>query len=57
MFVFAFFNMLMYFLILCFSCSYLLGNKLSPSTTPATQSPKKPPTKDPLADLNIKDFL
>ncbi|OXB65818.1 hypothetical protein ASZ78_016071 [Callipepla squamata] len=30
---------------------------LSPSPTPATQSPKKPPTKDPLADLNIKDFL
>ncbi|XP_067416849.1 clathrin coat assembly protein AP180 isoform X2 [Emydura macquarii macquarii] len=31
--------------------------QLSPSPTPATQSPKKPPTKDPLADLNIKDFL
>ncbi|XP_078255838.1 clathrin coat assembly protein AP180 isoform X5 [Rhinoraja longicauda] len=30
---------------------------LSPSPTPATQSPKKPATKDPLADLNIKDFL
>ncbi|XP_063299114.1 clathrin coat assembly protein AP180 isoform X3 [Pelobates fuscus] len=30
---------------------------LSPSPTPASQSPKKPPTKDPLADLNIKDFL
>ncbi|XP_056674530.1 clathrin coat assembly protein AP180 isoform X7 [Monodelphis domestica] len=30
---------------------------LSPSPTPATQSPKKPPAKDPLADLNIKDFL
>ncbi|RXN31750.1 clathrin coat assembly protein AP180 [Labeo rohita] len=28
---------------------------LSPG--PAAQSPKKPPTKDPLADLNIKDFL
>ncbi|XP_037386790.1 clathrin coat assembly protein AP180 isoform X2 [Pygocentrus nattereri] len=25
--------------------------------SPAAQSPKKPPTKDPLADLNIKDFL
>uniref|UniRef100_A0A8C5U2U7 Clathrin coat assembly protein AP180 n=1 Tax=Malurus cyaneus samueli TaxID=2593467 RepID=A0A8C5U2U7_9PASS len=33
------------------------GVQLSPSPTPATQSPKKPPTKDPLADLNIKDFL
>ncbi|KAM9315757.1 clathrin coat assembly protein AP180 [Gastrophryne carolinensis] len=33
------------------------GAPLSPSMTPATQSPKKPPTKDPLADLNIKDFL
>ncbi|XP_041107138.1 clathrin coat assembly protein AP180 isoform X2 [Polyodon spathula] len=33
------------------------GASLSPSPTPATQSPKKPPTKDPLADLNIKDFL
>nr|XP_015211569.1 PREDICTED: clathrin coat assembly protein AP180 isoform X2 [Lepisosteus oculatus] len=33
------------------------GAPLSPSPTPATQSPKKPPTKDPLADLNIKDFL
>ncbi|XP_053316055.1 clathrin coat assembly protein AP180 isoform X2 [Spea bombifrons] len=30
---------------------------LSPSPTPASPSPKKPPTKDPLADLNIKDFL
>uniref|UniRef100_A0A8C5QD12 Synaptosome associated protein 91 n=1 Tax=Leptobrachium leishanense TaxID=445787 RepID=A0A8C5QD12_9ANUR len=30
---------------------------LSPSPSPASQSPKKPPTKDPLADLNIKDFL
>uniref|UniRef100_A0A8C2RHW3 ENTH domain-containing protein n=1 Tax=Capra hircus TaxID=9925 RepID=A0A8C2RHW3_CAPHI len=30
---------------------------LSPSPTPASQSPKKPPAKDPLADLNIKDFL
>ncbi|MCI4390466.1 hypothetical protein PGIGA_G00122960 [Pangasianodon gigas] len=28
---------------------------LSPG--PAVQSPKKPQTKDPLADLNIKDFL
>ncbi|MBN3305736.1 AP180 protein, partial [Amia calva] len=33
------------------------GAPLSPSPTPATQSPKKPPSKDPLADLNIKDFL
>ncbi|XP_048351166.1 clathrin coat assembly protein AP180 isoform X10 [Sphaerodactylus townsendi] len=33
------------------------GAQLSPSPTPVTQSPKKPPTKDPLADLNIKDFL
>ncbi|XP_019375965.1 PREDICTED: clathrin coat assembly protein AP180 isoform X16 [Gavialis gangeticus] len=33
------------------------GVQLSPSPTPASQSPKKPPTKDPLADLNIKDFL
>ncbi|XP_055491869.1 phosphatidylinositol-binding clathrin assembly protein isoform X9 [Leucoraja erinacea] len=33
------------------------GPPLSPSPTPATQSPKKPATKDPLADLNIKDFL
>ncbi|XP_006870712.1 PREDICTED: clathrin coat assembly protein AP180 isoform X2 [Chrysochloris asiatica] len=33
------------------------GTQLSPSPTPATQSPKKPPAKDPLADLNIKDFL
>ncbi|XP_072355734.1 clathrin coat assembly protein AP180-like isoform X18 [Scyliorhinus torazame] len=33
------------------------GAPLSPSPTPATQSPKKPATKDPLADLNIKDFL
>ncbi|XP_050987348.1 clathrin coat assembly protein AP180 isoform X4 [Labeo rohita] len=31
------------------------GAPLSPG--PAAQSPKKPPTKDPLADLNIKDFL
>ncbi|XP_057195405.1 clathrin coat assembly protein AP180 [Triplophysa rosa] len=31
------------------------GAPLSPG--PAVQSPKKPPTKDPLADLNIKDFL
>ncbi|XP_069829632.1 clathrin coat assembly protein AP180 isoform X10 [Dendropsophus ebraccatus] len=33
------------------------GAPLSPSMTPASQSPKKPPSKDPLADLNIKDFL
>ncbi|XP_043922063.1 clathrin coat assembly protein AP180 isoform X14 [Protopterus annectens] len=33
------------------------GAQLSPSPTPASPSPKKPPTKDPLADLNIKDFL
>ncbi|XP_073075504.1 clathrin coat assembly protein AP180 isoform X7 [Manis javanica] len=33
------------------------GTQHSPSPTPATQSPKKPPAKDPLADLNIKDFL
>ncbi|KAM4693778.1 clathrin coat assembly protein AP180 [Discoglossus pictus] len=33
------------------------GAPLSPSPSPASQSPKKPPTKDPLADLNIKDFL
>nr|XP_020649911.1 clathrin coat assembly protein AP180 isoform X11 [Pogona vitticeps] len=33
------------------------GTQLSPSPSPVTQSPKKPPTKDPLADLNIKDFL
>ncbi|XP_052002956.1 clathrin coat assembly protein AP180-like [Xyrauchen texanus] len=31
------------------------GVPLSPG--PAVQSPKKPPSKDPLADLNIKDFL
>ncbi|XP_016397378.1 clathrin coat assembly protein AP180-like isoform X7 [Sinocyclocheilus rhinocerous] len=31
------------------------GAPLSPG--PAAQSPKKPPTKDPLAELNIKDFL
>ncbi|XP_042597238.1 clathrin coat assembly protein AP180-like isoform X4 [Cyprinus carpio] len=31
------------------------GAPLSP--VPAARSPKKPPTKDPLADLNIKDFL
>ncbi|XP_072572333.1 clathrin coat assembly protein AP180 isoform X1 [Paramormyrops kingsleyae] len=30
------------------------GAPLSPG---AAQSPKKPPSKDPLADLNIKDFL
>nr|XP_021149130.1 clathrin coat assembly protein AP180 isoform X13 [Columba livia] len=39
-----------------FSCARPM-EQLSPSPTPATQSPKKPPTKDPLADLNIKDFL
>ncbi|GAB1294502.1 Clathrin coat assembly protein AP180 [Apodemus speciosus] len=33
------------------------GTQLSPSPASATQSPKKPPAKDPLADLNIKDFL
>ncbi|KAJ7341703.1 hypothetical protein JRQ81_006481 [Phrynocephalus forsythii] len=33
------------------------GAQLSPSPTPVSQSPKKPATKDPLADLNIKDFL
>ncbi|XP_056618075.1 clathrin coat assembly protein AP180 isoform X2 [Triplophysa dalaica] len=31
------------------------GAPLSPGQV--VQSPKKPPTKDPLADLNIKDFL
>lgn len=31
------------------------GAPLSPGL--AAQSPKKPPTKDPLADFNIKDFL
>ncbi|XP_058881610.1 clathrin coat assembly protein AP180 isoform X5 [Acipenser ruthenus] len=40
-----------------FGASVSPGAPLSPSPTPATQSPKKPPTKDPLADLNIKDFL
>ncbi|XP_069866923.1 clathrin coat assembly protein AP180 [Dipodomys merriami] len=33
------------------------GAQLSPSPSPAAQSPKKPPAKDPLADLNIKDFM
>ncbi|XP_035291324.1 clathrin coat assembly protein AP180 isoform X3 [Anguilla anguilla] len=33
------------------------GAPLSPGPGAALQSPKKPPTKDPLADLNIKDFL
>uniref|UniRef100_A0A803SZC2 Clathrin coat assembly protein AP180 n=1 Tax=Anolis carolinensis TaxID=28377 RepID=A0A803SZC2_ANOCA len=33
------------------------GAPLSPSPSPAAHSPKKPPSKDPLADLNIKDFL
>ncbi|KAM6181436.1 clathrin coat assembly protein AP180 isoform 17-T17 [Erethizon dorsatum] len=40
-----------------FGAAAVSGTQLSPSPTPATQSPKKPPTKDPLADLNIKDFL
>ncbi|KAJ8290896.1 hypothetical protein GJAV_G00018950 [Gymnothorax javanicus] len=33
------------------------GAPLSPGPGGAVQSPKKPPSKDPLADLNIKDFL
>ncbi|KAJ8411493.1 hypothetical protein AAFF_G00163010 [Aldrovandia affinis] len=33
------------------------GAPLSPGPAAAMQSPKKPPSKDPLADLNIKDFL
>ncbi|GCC24216.1 hypothetical protein chiPu_0002616 [Chiloscyllium punctatum] len=40
-----------------FGAGAVPGAPLSPSPTPATQSPKKPATKDPLADLNIKDFL
>ncbi|XP_074166508.1 clathrin coat assembly protein AP180 isoform X10 [Sminthopsis crassicaudata] len=40
-----------------FGAAPVPGAQLSPSPTPATQSPKKPPAKDPLADLNIKDFL
>ncbi|XP_039105703.1 clathrin coat assembly protein AP180 isoform X3 [Hyaena hyaena] len=40
-----------------FGAAAVPGTQLSPSPTPATQSPKKPPAKDPLADLNIKDFL
>ncbi|XP_044530001.1 clathrin coat assembly protein AP180 isoform X19 [Gracilinanus agilis] len=40
-----------------FGAASVPGAQLSPSPTPATQSPKKPPAKDPLADLNIKDFL
>ncbi|XP_057383725.1 clathrin coat assembly protein AP180 isoform X4 [Balaenoptera acutorostrata] len=40
-----------------FAAAAVPGTQLSPSPTPATQSPKKPPAKDPLADLNIKDFL
>ncbi|XP_069462431.1 clathrin coat assembly protein AP180 [Ambystoma mexicanum] len=40
-----------------FGASSVPGVPLSPSTTPTSQSPKKQPTKDPLADLNIKDFL
>uniref|UniRef100_A0A8D2CDI9 Clathrin coat assembly protein AP180 n=1 Tax=Sus scrofa TaxID=9823 RepID=A0A8D2CDI9_PIG len=40
-----------------FGAAAVPGAQLSPSPTPATQSPKKPPAKDPLADLNIKDFL
>ncbi|XP_078472433.1 clathrin coat assembly protein AP180-like isoform X10 [Lampetra planeri] len=31
--------------------------QLSPSPTPVSQSPQKGPTKDPLADLNLKDFI
>ncbi|NP_001363647.1 clathrin coat assembly protein AP180 isoform t [Homo sapiens] len=40
-----------------FGAAAVPGTQLSPSPTPASQSPKKPPAKDPLADLNIKDFL
>ncbi|XP_068407800.1 clathrin coat assembly protein AP180 isoform X6 [Eschrichtius robustus] len=40
-----------------FGAAAVPGTQLSPSPTPAAQSPKKPPAKDPLADLNIKDFL
>ncbi|XP_078225803.1 clathrin coat assembly protein AP180 isoform X10 [Callithrix jacchus] len=40
-----------------FGAAAVPGTQLSPSPSPATQSPKKPPAKDPLADLNIKDFL
>nr|XP_034965382.1 clathrin coat assembly protein AP180 isoform X18 [Zootoca vivipara] len=40
-----------------FGAAAAAGAQLSPSPTPVTQSPKKPPSKDPLADLNIKDFL
>ncbi|XP_038655442.1 clathrin coat assembly protein AP180 isoform X24 [Scyliorhinus canicula] len=40
-----------------FGAGAVPGTPLSPNPTPATQSPKKPATKDPLADLNIKDFL
>ncbi|XP_029451374.1 clathrin coat assembly protein AP180 isoform X10 [Rhinatrema bivittatum] len=40
-----------------FGASPVTGVPLSPSPTPVSQSPKKPPSKDPLADLNIKDFL
>uniref|UniRef100_A0A8D2AU49 Clathrin coat assembly protein AP180 n=1 Tax=Sciurus vulgaris TaxID=55149 RepID=A0A8D2AU49_SCIVU len=40
-----------------FGATAVPGTQLSPSPTPASQSPKKPPAKDPLADLNIKDFL
>ncbi|GAB5571696.1 clathrin coat assembly protein AP180 isoform X1 [Prionailurus iriomotensis] len=40
-----------------FGAAAVPGTQLSPSPTPATQSPKKPPAKDPLADLNIKDFF
>ncbi|XP_069091698.1 clathrin coat assembly protein AP180 isoform X1 [Pleurodeles waltl] len=39
-----------------FGASAVPTAPLSPSS-PASQSPKKQPTKDPLADLNIKDFL
>ncbi|XP_075930682.1 clathrin coat assembly protein AP180-like isoform X10 [Petromyzon marinus] len=31
--------------------------QLSPSPTPVSQSPQKGPAKDPLADLNLKDFI
>nr|XP_033793880.1 clathrin coat assembly protein AP180 isoform X11 [Geotrypetes seraphini] len=40
-----------------FGASPVPGAPLSPSPSPVSQSPKKPPSKDPLADLNIKDFL
>ncbi|XP_030055007.1 clathrin coat assembly protein AP180 isoform X8 [Microcaecilia unicolor] len=40
-----------------FGASPVSSTPLSPSPSPVSQSPKKPPSKDPLADLNIKDFL